>query len=602
MGASALRLVYWHILRIEPVNTRVNCGKPLPQAAHSVYKSATGISTFAMRVYEAEKEIDVPPHFNLTELLNSNARPPSGSASGVIAKDDIEGRTITLTQLRSYAGRLANGLTKSFNPRDLSRWAVILPNSVAYVEACHTILWAGGVFCPINHLLTAHELAAALSICKPEYIIAYAPIVEKLQDAVVLAGRGSTAVPSPHIILGIGRSSAYPSLHTYLASSPLAIPHYADTRRRLASIHLSSGTTGNSKGVGLSHYNYVANVLQMFMHDPDHWQPSERVVSFTPFVHIANTTIPLFLGPWTGMCHLIMAQYSLEALCKVVERGKASAMQCTPAIAVAIANTDLCARYDLSSIKHMVVGGLPLPKDVYERFLGKGGWKTVQLYGMTEAAPYVVWQKVGETLPVRGQLGKLLPGMQARLCDDRGQDVKLGASGELWIKGPNVTDGYVDNEEATSAAFREGGWYNTGDVCTISTEGFLTVVGRTKELIKSSGFQVAPTELEGYLNGHPAVADLAVGATVDRARMTELPTAFVVLKPHLKTEEEKVASLKDIQRSLDGKVSGYKKLRGGVWEVEQLPRTSTGKFVRKRLGDKKTGLSSLDDGDARPKL
>lgn len=564
----------------------------------------------AMRVYKAEQDVDVPIDFNLTELLNSNARPPSPGESGTIAKDDLDNRTITLRQLRSYAGRLAGGLAKAFTPRDQSRWAVILPNSVAYIEACHTILWLGGVFCPINHLLTVHELVSALSICQPEYIIAYAPIVPKLEEAITSMRSSNAQSPAPTVIIGCGRSPSHPALHTYLAAAPLPIPHYDNTQSRLASIHLSSGTTGNSKGVGLSHYNYVANVLQMFAYDPDHWTASERIASFTPFCHIANTTIPLFLGPWTGMAHLIMATYTLEGLCTLIAREGATATQCTPALAVAIANTDLTQRHDLRSLRHMVVGGLPLRADVYERFLAKGPWKTVQLYGMTEAAPYVVWQKVGETLPVRGQLGGLLPGMQARLVRGEAEsggkegDAPEGGPGELWIQGPNVTTGYVENEAATRAAFKEGGWYNTGDVCTISPEGYLTVVGRTKELIKSSGFQVAPTELEGYLNGHAAIADVAVGATVDRERMTEVPTAFVVLKalPNLQGDEEKVNALKDIQRSLDGKVSGYKKLRGGVWEVTALPRTSTGKFIRTRLGEKKTGLSSFDGGDATAKL
>ena len=266
-------------------------------------------------------------------------------------------------------------------------------------------------------------------------------------------------------------------------------------------------------------------------------------------------------------------------------------MQLTPATAVAIATTDLSARYDLSSIKHMVVGGLPLTKDLLTRFFAKGIWKTVQLYGMTEAAPYVAWQKVDETIE-RGQIGKLLPGIEARLCDESGTDVPAGSAGEMWIRGPNVTNGYVDNPDATRLAFKEHGWYNTGDVCTFSPRGYLSIVGRTKELIKYNGFQVAPVELETYLNGHPAIADAAIGAVTDKTRMTELPTAYVVLKANIGNEEDKIAALRDIQQHVDSKVSGYKKLRGGVWEVKELPRTSTGKFMRTQLSTHATGLNS----------
>lgn len=558
-----------------------------------------------MHVYKSEQAINVPRDLSLTQFLNSTARSVPESTDPIIAKDDIENRTLTLAQLRTNAGRLAAGLTAAFRPRDQSRWAVILPNSVAYIEACHAVLWLGGVFCPINHLLTAHELGNALAVCRAEYVIVFDQTLQRLQEGIQLARKQQPGYQSPKVLLGIGQSPAHPQVSSFTASASLPIPKHSNTDHRIASIHLSSGTTGNSKGVALTHYNYIANCLQMYAHDPDRWSSRHHIqLAFTPLVHIANTTIPLFLGPWVGMTHIIMAKFEMEAWARMVEREKVTATQCTPAIAVAIATAGLAERYNLGNVRHMVVGGLPLTKSLYEKFLSKGSWKTIQLYGMTEAAPYVTWQKAHEELPVRGQLGKLLPGMQARLVDaGTGKDVDAcGGQGELWIRGPNVTKGYVDNPSATSAAFRDAdggtgsGWYNTGDVCTFSPEGYLTVVGRTKELIKVSGFQVAPTELEGYLNGtHPAMAEVAVGPVVDKARMTELPAAFVVFRPEVRDREDKIKALKQIQNSLDGKVSGYKKLKGGVWEVTSLTRTSTGKFVRNRLGEAKTGVSSFDD-------
>jgi 4-coumarate--CoA ligase len=590
----------------------IKCTSLVQRELSSVWcrRSVTRVATaIIMHIYQSEKDVTVPLDLSLTQLLNTSPDNHRIDPELPIAKDDFN-RTLTLSSLRSTSGRLAAGLTKHFKPRDQSRWAVILPNSVALIEACHAVLWLGGVFCPINHLLTAHEIGNALATCRPEYVIVYDESLSRLEEGIKLAHKlaqkQTVGYAAPQVIIGLNarlRSTSLPSLTSFFAASPLPIPNHPDTRQRLASIHLSSGTTGSSKGVALSHYNYVANVLQLIKHDPARWLSAssqrERVVSFTPFVHIANTTIPLFLGPYVGMCHYITSSYSLEGLCKWVQTEHANAMQCTPAIAVAIANTDLTSKYNLQSVRRMLVGGLPLPREIYERFLSKGPWKTIQLYGMTEASPYVTWQTSTETLPVRGQLGKLLPGMSARLVDaDSGLDIPPNKTqpGELWIRGPNVTAGYVDNPSATAAAFKDGGWYNTGDVCTFSPEGYLTIVGRTKELIKSSGFQVAPTELEGYLNGHPFIAEVAVGARVDRERMTEVPAAYVVLKDDGEMERgERVRRLKEIRDSLDGKVSGYKKLRGGVWEVKWLPRTSTGKFKRRELGVGGTGVSSFDD-------
>ena len=547
-----------------------------------------------MHIYK-EGSIEIPFDLNLTELLNNNARSPGLPDSHIIANDDIENRILTIGQLRDRAGRLADGLKQAYRPKDQSRWAVILPNSIALIESCHAVLWQGGIFCPINHLLTPHDMGHALATTRPEYLLVYAEIIDKVLEAVQLAKSLARTLPDPKIITTIGSSPSYPSLNSFLSSSSLPIPHYTDTRTRLASIHLSSGTTGASKGVGLTHYNYIANVLQMYTHDPDHWSPSEQVVSYTPFVHIANTTIPLFLGPWTGMKHIIMAKYDMHSCLKLVEKEKASAMQCTPTLAVAIANGDIVEKYDLSSIRHMVVGGLPLTREVYQRFLdkGKGRWKTVQLYGMTEAAPYVSWQKVGEEVPF-GAIGKLLPGIEVRLMDEDGKDVRVGEKGELWVRGSNVTCGYVDNEEATRKAFRDDGWYNTGDLCMFDEQGYLSMVGRTKELIKAFGFQVSPADLESYLNGHPAVEEVSVAGTKDRVAMTELPTAYVVLKNGVKN---KIGALRDIQSFVDGKVSGYKKLRGGVWEVTELPKNATGKVIRARLVEYKTGVCSIRKGN-----
>ncbi|EXJ61278.1 uncharacterized protein A1O5_11835 [Cladophialophora psammophila CBS 110553] len=553
-----------------------------------------------MKIYRSEDpDIAIPDDLNLTELLHSSARSPALQSGHVIAQDDVEDRTLTIGQLRSNAGKLATGLTQQYSPKDQSRWAVILPNSVAYIEAIHAVLWLGGVFCPINHQLKAGEIAHALTVSKPAFVIVYSKVLEKVIEAIELAKQNCPDLKDPEVLTALGSTTkGLRNLYAdFISPEQLPIPHYRDTRKRLASIHLSSGTTGNPKGVGLSQYNYVANVLQMWAHDPDHWSPEEKIVSYTPFVHIANTTIPLFLGPWTGMVHIIMGAFDLETYAKTIHRTRATAAQVSPMTALTIATTDLVSTYDFSTIRHMTCGPLPLKQDDYHEFLRRGKWKTVTLYGMTEAAPYVTWQKIREPMPL-GKSGTLLPNILGSLRLEDGTDAPEGGPGELWLKGPNMTAGYVDNPAANRTAFDRDGWYNTGDVCTISPEGHLQVVGRTKELIKYNGFQVSPTELEAYIISHPAVLDAAVGGVWDATKMTELPTAYVVLKDHVKERRQKVQALKDIQTTVDEQVAGYKKLRGNVWEVTSLPRNATFKLLRKQLGVHKTGVSSCE-GEAR---
>ena len=203
-----------------------------------------------MRLYKSElADAPIPQDVSLTELLLTSARSPSVPESHVIAKDKLEGRALTLGQLRDRAGRLAQGLTTRYRPRDQSRWAIILPNSVTILEAVHAVLWLGGVACPINHQLKAGEIAHAFSISKPEFVIAYSEIIDKVEEAISLARtKYMTAVKEAVVIVAIEQNKPgaqpYPFLSSFLATERLPVHHHPDTRKRLASIHLSSGTTG----------------------------------------------------------------------------------------------------------------------------------------------------------------------------------------------------------------------------------------------------------------------------------------------------------------------------------------------------------------------
>ncbi|KAJ0418679.1 hypothetical protein BJY00DRAFT_314830 [Aspergillus carlsbadensis] len=199
-------------------------------------------------------------------------------------------------------------------------------------------------------------------------------------------------------------------------------------------------------------------------------------------------------------------------------------------------------------------------------------------------------------------MGPLLPGIEGRLISENGADAPSAGPGELWIKGPNVTTGYIDNPEANHSAFPEHEWFNTGDICTISPDGIVSLTGRTKELIKYNSFQVSPNELEMYIGRHPAVRDCAVGPTTDKEKDTELPTAYIVLNGGFPDNAHKLQALEDIHKQVDGQVSGYKRLRGGVWEVTQIPRNATAKVLRKDLRLFTTGLFSIPGADSKARL
>lgn len=213
-----------------------------------------------MHIYRAKQQgLRIPVEANLTELLNTSAT-TSLPDQHIIAVDDLEHRAISIGQLRDTAGRLAHGLKSGLAPKDQSRWAILLPNSVAFIEAVHAVLWLDGVFCPINPDLEALEIGYALSVSKVDYAIVWSQIVPKVLKAFSAAKQIDPGFREPKMIVTLGSASGQLSLEDFLSSQRLSIPHHQDTRKRLASIHLSSGTTGKPKGVGLSHYNYVSNV------------------------------------------------------------------------------------------------------------------------------------------------------------------------------------------------------------------------------------------------------------------------------------------------------------------------------------------------------
>ena len=550
-----------------------------------------------MRIYTSGS-IDIPKNVNLTELLHTTAY-SNIPESHLIAKDSLTNRSITLGELRDRAGRLAKGLNAHFKPKDQARWAVVLPNSVDYLEVCHAVLWTGGGICPINHALKPAEIGHGIVASRPHFIISYGAVVEKVIEGVGIAASELKSQElkwsKPPLLSAVRRFPGTLYLNDLLADTKLPISHWPDTSQRLASIHLSSGTTGRPKGVKLSHYNYVANCYQLAAHDPKQFHPASRTVSFTPWAHIAMTTMPLFLGPWTGMMHHAMPSYNLEEFGKLVGSNQATSYQGVPSVVLQLANSDITSKYDFSQAQMINVGGAPLKHDLVLRLLSKAPWKLIQVYGMTEAAGYVAYQRFHESME-DGIVGKLLPNIEACLKKEgTTEDVPQGSPGELWLRGPNMTNGYVFNDAANETAFPIRGWYNTGDVCTIDLQGRISVVGRTKELIKYKGFQVSPVELEAHLNSHPHIVEGGVGALWDESQLTELPTAWVVLKSHFRGGQAIIKALRDIQQTIDDQVSGYKKLRGGVWAVDALPKNPTGKILRKEMVKMMHGQCSMDN-------
>lgn len=290
----------------------------------------------------------------------------------------------------------------------------------------------------------------------------------------------------------------------------------------------------------------------------------------------------------------------------------ASDIYVAPPVIVRLARDEIVKDYDLSSVKMITSGAAPLTQELVEAVHKKHHLKINQAYGMSETSPVTHQQPWEEWYSSVGSVGKMVPNMVARYMSSDGKELGPGEVGELWIAGPNVFQGYWKNETATKESLEEVDgtiWYKTGDVGFQDEKHNFYITDRVKELIKYKGFQVAPAELEGKLMDHPLVNDVAVIGVEDAEQHTEVPRAYIV---HAKRggdagekesgrpkDQESAKDAEEIIAWTAGKVSSHKRLRGGIRFIDEIPKSASGKILRRVLKDRvkaetlKSGKSKL---------
>jgi len=362
-----------------------------------------------------------------------------------------------------------------------------------------------------------------------------------------------------------------------LLGDPGAAPAVAiDPAVDIAAVPYSSGTTGVMKGVMLTHRNLVANLVQA---EPVHAIAADDVIiAVLPFFHIYGLCVIMNQGLLAGATLLTMPRFELVAFLDLLEHHRVTRALVVPPIALALAKHPAVAGRDLSALRHIGCGAAPLGAETAREVETRIGCSVTQGYGMTETSPVTHLVAPGSAMGKHGSVGPPLPGTECRLIDpETGLDALPGERGELWIRGPQVMRGYLDNPQATAAMIDGEGWLHTGDVATVDEDGWFTIVDRVKELIKYKGFQVAPAELEALLITHPQVADCAViGVPDDEAG--ELPKAFVMAT-------EDAVDPDDIIRFVADQVAPHKRIRA-IELVEAIPKSASGKILRRLLKER----------------
>lgn len=362
----------------------------------------------------------------------------------------------------------------------------------------------------------------------------------------------------------------------------------------VAVIPYSSGTTGLPKGVMLTHYNLVANIIQVRGVNGTSITAADSYVGVLPFFHIYGLVVTMFLGLYLGNTVAVMPKFDLELFLKAVQTQKLTVLQLVPPIIVALAKHPIVSKFDLSSVRTIMSGAAPLGAETCKALIARLPKIVLrQGYGMTELAPVSHFQT--QEGVVFGSIGVLLCNQEAMIVNPETlESLPQGSSGELWIRGPNVMKGYWRRPDATDSTIVQGGWLRTGDIAMITPDGHYWIVDRLKELIKYKGFQVPPAELEEMLLTHPEISDCAVLGVPDE-EAGELPKAFVVLKP---SAVGKISS-QDIQKYAASKLAPHKHLRGGVVFMDTIPKSASGKILRRVLKIQDEQLRKKQESDSK---
>ena len=272
---------------------------------------------------------------------------------------------------------------------------------------------------------------------------------------------------------------------------------------------------------------------------------------------------------------MTMPRFDLPMFLQISQDHKARRMWVVPPVAIALAKHPLVDEYDLSQLEQVFIAAAPSGPELTDTVAARLDCTVVQGYGMTELSP--VSHLIPGSAPRSGAAGLVVPNTTCKIVDpDSGQAQPVGQEGELWIKGPQVMQGYLNNAKATAETITEDGWLRTGDIALIDPDGYMFIVDRLKELIKYKGFQVAPAELEATLVAIDGITDAAViGIPDDEAG--ELPIAFVIRSEDGPDEPTIHAHFAD-------SLATYKQLHQ-IWFVDEIPKSASGKILRRFLRD-----------------
>ncbi|KAI8318164.1 4-coumarate-CoA ligase 2 [Martensiomyces pterosporus] len=540
--------------------------------------------------------IDVPS-LDLPTFLFEYAESKScfGTNPGLLALADGT-QSLAYGELKDMATAFASGLVNNLALQRGDVVAVALPNTIYYPVVTLGAQMAGCVPTTANPAYVARELAHQLELTEAKAVVTTSESVPVVLEALGLA---KISLPRNRVLTIDGDADNFQAILSKKPFSRVLLTTPDEAANTRAFIVFSSGTSGLPKGVQLSHRNLVCNILQNMAHDEgdpvisqaNSATANQAYMACLPYFHIYALTLVLHVSIAKGHTQVVMPKFDLKRFCELSQQYKASVAHLVPPIILQLAKDPIVANYDLSNFVYINSGAAPLTREIQAEVQKRIKCPIVQAYGLSEAAPVTHRSPIGAT-PV-GSVGCLLPSMECKILDEEGKECGTNQTGEICVRGPNVMLGYLKNPRATAEAIDSEGFLHTGDIGRVDKDGFYFVSDRKKELIKYKGFQIAPAELEGLLVDHPAVLDAAVIPVYDSEQATEVPKAFLVIQP----EMNKSGTTEAIHAWMEARVVYYKRLRGGIEIVDAIPKSASGKILRRILKDREALRQKL-----RPRL
>lgn len=487
--------------------------------------------------------------------------------------DDVGGAVTTYSQLETRTNQLAAALDANGVQRG-DRVAMLLLNSPQMMEIYFAVAKLGAIAVPVNFRLHASEVAYALEDSGSSFLFHSTAFAELAAGATADNRRIQRSVTVPTLAerattSGGGSAGDY---EEFLAGGSPERVEREISHDDICVLMYTSGTTGRPKGAMLTHGNFFYNAVNGMGFDSGLGR-TDITISAAPLFHIGALGVHTLPFLFIGAQVVITEAFAPDAWLEAVSRHRVTKAFLVPAMWAAVAQSGALQTADLSTLRSGISGGAPCPITVITA-LREAGMEFTEGFGMTETAPIAACLQPEDVVAHAGSIGRPAQFNDFRIVDEEGVQVPIGEVGELCVRGPNVFIGYWNKPDETAKALRNG-WFHTGDLAHVDEEGFYTLVDRKKDMVITGGENVYPIEVEQVMYQHPEVREVAVIGVPD-AKWGERVMAVVV-----RTEGASVDA-DGLRQWTRGRIAHFK-APSEVVLVDELPRTATGKLLKRNL-------------------